>query len=215
MIKGIIFDADGTLWDSCPDILHCINTVLNEYNLPAIDLDALRPCLGYGAKILCERVVNGRLSEKDQADFLNKYNTMYTASKSEYTVVYDGIKELLTILKERGIKIALLSNKPQETLDKVYGIYLSEFNFDVVYGQRPGFKPKPDRQATDFVVGLLGVDREELLFVGDSETDYQTGANADLRVITCLWGYRELDFLLKHGAKEFINEPLELINYLK
>lgn len=214
MVKAVIFDADGTLWDSCPDIVISLNKVLKEYGLDEITYKDALPCLGYGAKKLCEMVLDGRLQGKDAEDFLNRYNYVYTNGGSANTVVYDGIAELLTELKRRGIKIALLSNKPQQTLDKVYEKYLGKYEFDYVYGQREGFKPKPDRQATDFVVENLGVARENIIFVGDSETDYQTGANADLRVITCLWGYRDKEFLLQNGAKEFINKPEELIKFL-
>ena len=215
MVKGIIFDADGTLWDSSYDILDSMNKALAKFFLPAVTRETLLKNLSYGARKLCSDTLDGRLDEEKSEEFLKTYNEIYTNCGSPKTELYNGVGEMLVALKDKGVGLALMSNKPQESLNPVYDKLLKKYDFDFVYGQRSGFKTKPDKSTTDFVLKGLGTEREETLFVGDSEIDFLTGKNAGLKTVSCLWGFRTKEFLKEHGATIFIEKPSELLEIIE
>ncbi len=215
MVKGIIFDADGTIWDSSYDILDSMNKALRKFGLPTVTRDEIFKNLSYGAKFLCDKTLDGRLDEKASAEFLKTYNEIYTNCGSPLTRLYDGVDEMLIGVKKLGVKIAMLSNKPQQSLDPVCDKLLRKYEFDFIYGQREGFKTKPARETTEFVIENLGVDKQDVVMVGDSEIDYLTGKNAGLRVVSCLWGFRTKQLLVDNGADLFIDSPAELVDVIK
>ncbi len=214
MNKAVIFDLDGTLIDSLPDIAEYVNLTLKFFGEKEIPYDDIRQYIGNGAKNLIKRSFGNKLSEEDLAERLKFYNEKYTASGSPKTKLFDGIKELLVKLKEKGYKLGILTNKPQETTEGVYETYLNTFGFDKVVGARSGVKIKPDPAALNQMLYELNVKPENAYFIGDGETDAQTAINAGIKGVSVLWGYRDKDQLLDAGAKVFAKTPEELFNII-
>lgn len=214
MEKAVIFDLDGTLLDTVPDILDNINLMLKRFGYKEIDAETLKGYVGSGARKLCADCIGAPLSETELDERLAFYNGLYTLSESPKTKLFDGIDMVLRTLKKRGYKLAILTNKPQETTDKVYKNYLKDFGFDAVVGQSGGVKCKPDKTATVNILNKLGVLPENCYFVGDGETDVLTSLNAGTRGISVLWGYRKKHHLLKVGAKVFAETPKELLSLI-
>lgn len=214
MNKAVVFDLDGTLIDSLPDIAEYVNLTLKSFGEKEIPYEDIRKYIGNGAKNLVKRSFGNKLSEEDLAVRLKFYNEKYTASGSPKTKLFVGIKELLFSLKEKGYKLGILTNKPQETTEGVYETYLSEFGFDKVVGARSGVKIKPDPSALYEILDELGVKPENAYFIGDGETDVQTAINAGANGVSVLWGYRDKDQLLDAGAKVFAKTPEELLNII-
>ena len=212
MEKAVVFDLDGTLLDTVPDILDNINLMLKHFGYKTIDEETLKSYVGCGARNLCARSIGLPVTEAELDERLLYYNRMYTSSESPKTRLFDGVGDMLRILKKRGYKLAIVTNKPQETTDKVYKNHLKEFGFDAVVGQREGVKRKPDKTATLDLLTKLGVLPENCYFVGDGETDVLTSVNAGTRGIAVLWGYRKKDQLEKVGAKVFAATPEELLS---
>ena len=214
MEKAVIFDLDGTLLDTVPDILDNINLMLARFGYGTLDAETLKGYVGSGARNLCARSIGVPLTEEELDERLDYYNALYTASDSPKTKLFDGMAEVLRALKKRGYKLAILTNKPQETTDKVYKNYLKDFGFDAVVGQSGGVKCKPDKTATVNLLSKLGVLPENCYFVGDGETDVLTSLNAGTRGIAVLWGYRKKDQLEKVGAKIFADDPEDLLSLI-
>ena len=214
MEKAVIFDLDGTLLDSVPDILDNINLMLAHFGYPTLDVETIKGYVGSGARNLCARSIGVPVTEEELDERLSYYNGLYTNSESPKTKLFDGMAEVLRTLKNRGYKLAILTNKPQETTDKVYKNHLKDFEFDAVVGQSGSVKCKPDKTATVNLLGKLGVLPENCYFVGDGETDVQTSLNAGTRGISVLWGYRKKHDLEKAGAKVFAEDPEELLSLI-
>lgn len=201
MKKLVIFDLDGTLLNTSLDLNICMNKALALNKLPPITLEQTKKFIGNGARLYAERAVGNRTDLTDKV--LEDYNRIYDSCKSENTTLYPGVGEMLKKLKAQGVKIAIVSNKPQSSTDEVYKNLLKEYNFDFVYGHRDNFNHKPSPDCVNYVLDLLKIDREDAVYVGDSEVDAQTAKNCGIDFVGVLWGYRSKSVIKKAGGKYF------------
>ena len=212
MTKAIFFDLDGTILDTVPDIQDSINRMLAENGLPPLSAEEIVRYVGNGAKKLVDRCLKGRVNEERAERCLHRYNEIYTNCGSPKTRIFPGLSKTLPLLKEKGYLLAVITNKPQETADEVKKIYLDPLGISYVFGQREGIPVKPDPKPMEIGIAQFGLKREEVVFVGDGETDAAFAINAGVRGISCLWGYRGKELLLEVGAREFIDRPEELLS---
>lgn len=212
--KVLIFDLDGTLLDTLPDIAENINKMLSKYGYPERTYAEMRKFIGCGAKNLVKDSISVPLTDAELEERLEFYNKIYTASSSPMTKLFDGVSDMLVELKKRGYKLAILTNKPQSTTDRVVKEHLSLFEFDAVVGQRQGVKIKPDKEAAVKIMNLLGCLPKNAYMIGDGETDALTAINAGINGISVLWGYRDKNELNAAGAKTFVSSPKELLEVL-
>jgi phosphoglycolate phosphatase len=215
MNKAVIFDLDGTLIDSLPDIYNYVCETLEKFGAKKRDYDQVRSFIGNGAKNLIKRSFGDDISEEDLKVRLDYYNEKYTSSGSPLTKPFDGIKDLLIELKKRGYKLGILTNKPQETTESVCEKYLSDVGFDAIKGAKSGIKIKPDPEALFMMLNELDVQPENAYFVGDGETEVITALNAGAKGISVLWGYRTKEELTAAGATTFAEKPLDLLNIIR
>ena len=201
MTKAIFFDLDGTILDTVPDIQDSINRMLAENGLPPLSAEEIVRYVGNGAKKLVDRCLKGRVTEERAERCLHRYNEIYTNCGSPKTRIFPGLSKTLPLLKEKGYLLAVITNKPQETADEVKKIYLDPLGISYVFGQREGIPVKPDPKPMEIVLAQFGLKREEVVFVGDGETDAAFAINAGVRGISCLWGYRGKELLLEVGAR--------------
>lgn len=214
MIKAIIFDLDGTLLDTSLDIHQVLNAALKKFSLPEIPLEKTKEYLGDGAKKLVERAVGNRrgLFGSVYAEYIKNF----VSCDNKSTVLYDGEEAALKILKSKGIKLAIISNKPQSAVERVYVDFLEKFAFCEVLGQTEYYPLKPDPTSTNAVIDRLGVKKDECLFVGDGDADVVTARRAGVRCVSALWGFRSRAELEAAGAEEFAeNFPDLLKNVIK
>ncbi|MBQ0099299.1 MAG: HAD family hydrolase, partial [Firmicutes bacterium] len=215
MKKLVIFDLDGTLLHTVPDIMDSINYMLQYYGYKNVSYNDICHYVGNGARNLVSRcIAHGgyKITEEELDERLNFYNEYYTNSNSPKTKLFDGIGEVLIELKKRGYYIAILTNKPQVTTNNVYETYLKDYNFDRVIGSTKEFKIKPDKETTVNLMKEFSVEPKNTYFVGDGETDVVTSINAGTNGIAVLWGYRSKEELKTAGAKVFIEAPKDLLN---
>lgn len=210
--KLVIFDLDGTLLNTAPDIQKNLNTALQTHGLPVLSLQRTIEYVGHGAKNLVERAVGDRCDKFEEV--YATFSRLYAESDNGLTTFYEGEAEMLNALKQAGVKLAILTNKPQAATQTVYAQKLSSFGFDFVMGKQDGFAVKPDPQSAQYIMKKFGVAESDCVFVGDGETDVQTAINAKMDGVAVLWGYRSQEQLRKAGANKFANSCQQLQNIL-
>ena len=214
MIKACIFDMDGTTVNTVNSIAHFANSALKKFNLPPIETEKYKYLVGEGARVLVQRMI--KESGGTQEDFekvFPEYNTTYDNDFMYLTAPYEGICELLSSLKERGIKTAILSNKPHETTIKISDSLFPD-TIDICYGARSNVPLKPDPSGVLSLIDELGIKKDECIYIGDTATDMKTGKNGELYTVGVLWGFRERDELEENGADALIEKPSELLDII-
>ncbi|MDE7182831.1 MAG: HAD-IA family hydrolase [Clostridia bacterium] len=212
MIKAVIFDLDGTLLNTLGDIYKVLNQSLEKFNLPKVTYEDAKNFIGNGAKKLVERAVGNRFDLAQEV--YEYYAEIFAKCKNDATELFEGEEQALSALVNAGVKLALITNKPQNATSAVYTKFLAEFKFSEVLGQTEYYPLKPNPTSTFEVLKRLGVKKQECVFVGDGETDVQTAKAAGLRCISVLWGYRTREQLEVAGASEFCENFSELADMI-
>lgn len=200
MYKLIIFDLDGTLLDTLPDICAVLCDSLRKFNLKEITLADTKKFVGNGAETLVRRAV-GNSDKFDEV--YRDYSINFAESKSERTALFDGESAVLKKLNALGIKLAVISNKPQIAAERVVNKFFKDVKFDFVIGQSERYPLKPDPTSTLDMINLCNFEKSECVFVGDGETDVQTAKNAGIDCVSVLWGYRSREQLERAEATSF------------
>lgn len=213
MFKACIFDLDGTLADTIESIWWSSNEALAAVGLPPQPMEDYKYYAGDGAKVLIEKAL-AAAGDKELKNFEKAYAIYGDFFKKDCTykvTVFDGIRETLDALKQRGFKLAVLSNKPHaRSLDVVNKLFGSGY-FDMVQGQVDGVPRKPAPDGALKIAKAFGVRPDECLYVGDTNTDMQTGRGAGMFTVGVLWGFRPRKELEENRAMEIISHPSELV----
>lgn len=216
MIKLIIFDLDGTLLNTLDDLGNSCNHILKKHNFPTHPLDAYRLFVGNGVGKLVERALpedhrSSEFVEKIRLEFVE----YYSLHAEDDTAPYPGIEELLKELQNRGIKLAVASNKFIAGTQSLVKKYFGQFEFASVLGQREGVPVKPDPQIVYDVMSESAIkNKSEILYIGDSGADMKTSVNSGIDGVGVLWGFRSKEELESNGAKYIISKPKELLDII-
>ena len=215
MYQACIFDLDGTLADTLDSIAYFGNSALEECRYPAIDREKYRYLVGKGS----ERLMRGMLQEvspkgytEDDVMMLRKiYENLYEQDPMHFVDQYTGMEEVLRELKEHGIKLAVLSNKPHNITSRLITMLYSPDMFDICYGQRFNVERKPSPVGALQIAKELGVEPKNCLYIGDTDIDMQTGEAAGMDTVGVLWGFRCRNELEQSHAKHIVHDPKEIL----
>ena len=216
MIKLCIFDLDGTLLDTLPTIKHYLNQTLVCYGLSPVDDSKTKRYIGDGAYQLIYRAFTEQGITDDETinRALSEYKAAYDLSPYYLTTYYDGIVEMLDGLGEKGIALAVLSNKPDAATKAVIAHFFPG-TFKIAQGGIDGIPLKPDSTAPLSIASTLGVKLEDVAFIGDTRVDVLTGVNMGAGIsVGVSWGFRDREELISAGADAVIDHPAELIALL-
>ena len=215
-MKACIFDLDGTLTNTLESMTYSVNLALKEMGLSQITKDQCRMFVGNGARVLIEESL--KLSGDPKASRIEEgmkiYGRIFDQNCTYHVTPYEGIPEMLKALKDRGIHLAVLSNKPDRQTVKVVKEIFGDNIFDYAQGQKDGIRRKPAPDGVWYLMEQMQVSKEECLYIGDSEVDAATGKNAGLKTIGVLWGFRDRKTLETAGADHLIERPEELLQFV-
>lgn len=208
MYKAVIFDLDGTLLDTLKDLANSVNYALKECGYPERTTDEVRRFIGNGVIKLMKRAAPDGIGEEAFEKCFNTFRSHYLEHMYDNTKPYEGVEDMLYILKEKGIKTAVVSNKLHSG---VVGLCEDFFSGQLTsaYGVNTEDERKPQPKNVFKALDDLGVSKEETVYVGDSEVDVQTAKNAGLECIGVTWGFRSENELKEAGAEYIAHTATE------
>ena len=211
-----IFDLDGTLLDTIDDIANSLNRVLNASNFNGFDVDWYKKHVGRGARnlVLDALPSDHGLNDDGISGLVMSYKEDYRRNSMVFTKPYDGIHDVLRKLTAMSVKIAVITNKPQESTETLLREFFGDIDFVSVYGEKPDRPIKPDVFAAHEVLSLTGLLPEQVVHIGDAEVDMIFAENASIFSIGVLWGFRPRSILEQHGAKAIIEHPKDILGCL-
>lgn len=213
MIKAILFDLDGTLLNTLDDIKNSVNYMLKKHGFKERTLDEIRSFVGDGAKQMIDRSIGFTEPKEQVLECLSTYEAHYEIHKADLTKPYDGVYDLLNQLKEKDIRLAVVSNKPMpQVIPLIEGLFPGYF--EVILGETSELKRKPSPEMLFYAIEALKLSKEDVLFVGDSDVDMQTAINANVDAIAVLWGFRDETVLKKYQPKYIVNHPKEILTII-
>jgi phosphoglycolate phosphatase len=208
-----IFDLDGTILNTLDDLADAVNYALEKSDYPKRTREEVRLFVGNGIRKLIERAVPENISENE----INKVHSLFTEYYKEHcadkTREYDGITQLISKLREKNIKTAVVSNKADYAVKELCERYFDKM-FDYYVGEREGIRKKPCPDSVNEVIKTLKNEKNQTVYIGDSDVDIKTAKNASIDCISVDWGFRNRAFLLENGAQTIVSTTDELFEMI-
>lgn len=214
MKKLAIFDFDGTLFDSIHDVLICFNKTLELYDFPALTREKLIPCLGGNIDEITSLVLGENSTPENIEKVKKDYLELYNPSKKELTVPFENAGDVLKKLQDKGILLAVNSNRLTDSLEELVGKYFSDIDFIAIEGHTYANPSKPDPYGANRIIEKANVDASEAVYIGDSITDIETAKNAGIDCILVKWGYAKKEDLENDYPSKIIDDINELVEII-
>lgn len=211
MFKAVIFDLDGTILNTLDDLADSGNHVLSAQGFPTHPTEQYKTFVGNGIPKLIRRILPPDASEEVFEYTLSEFQRYYGEHKNDKTAPYAEIPELLKELKDRGLKICVLSNKQHDLTVEIVKHYFGDNTFNLVRGKMEQFPAKPDPTSCNDVISLINIPKSNILYVGDSNVDMQTAHNAGLTKCGVSWGFRTVEELKSAGADYIADVPKDIL----
>ena len=204
MIKAIIFDLDGTLLDTLTDLTNSVNFALEKNGFPLRSKEEIRSFVGSGVKVLMKRALPVSVSEAEREKCLGVFKSHYLEHMNDNTVPFDSALDCLLSIRKRGIKTAVVSNKLSEAVSALCSLHFGG-TIDLPLGVSDESERKPNPLNVLRALENFGCNKNEVLYVGDSDIDLQTAKNAGVECVCVSWGFRSAEQLKKAGAKKIVD----------
>ncbi len=213
MYKLCIFDMDGTVVNTIGDIAAALNRSLEKLGYSAHKEEEYCKMVGDGMAVLCRRAIKGA-SEEEVNKLIGLYDEDYKNNCCVKSYIYDGMADVVNRLKKKGIKCAVLSNKPHAQLLEIADVLFEDDMFDEILGHTTRFAPKPDPASMLYLIDKMGCKNDEVVFVGDSDVDIRLGKAANVYTVGVTWGFRGAEELKSEGADAIADTAEELYNII-
>lgn len=216
MKKLVIFDLDGTLLNTIADLAAATNQALRTLGFPTHEEKAYLQFVGNGIYKLFERALPLQYRTTENiARVKELFVPYYNAHGTDLTAPYEGIPALLETLQQRGLQLAVASNKYQAATAQLVAHYFPTISFAAVYGQQEGLPTKPNPLLVEKIMQQVSVSAADTLYVGDSEVDMQTAINAQVEACAVLWGFRTREQLQAYHPAHLAENPADILRYLE
>lgn len=208
MIKCALFDLDGTLVNTIDDLANACNILIKKYGYDASwTIDDYMRFVGNGAKLLVSRAFGDSLDEQALNARYEEFKSLYDSIKLDNAYAYDGIIDQLDALKQKGIKLCVVTNKPDKAAKGMVEHIFGKDYFDYIVGCVDGVPTKPDPTTAKMALNAVGCKPSEAIYFGDSEVDVRTAKNANVEAIACSWGFRSFSTLFQESPDAIIDSP--------
>lgn len=215
MIKIAVFDLDGTLVDSLTDLALNVNKGLKKAGLPEHPVESYKRFVGNGRETLIKRAMGDFADDAEKAKTVrDTFDAEYKIHCNDNTSAYPGCDKMLSKLSAAGIKTAVLSNKPDEFVDKILNKLYPNHSFTEAWGQKPQYRCKPDKEALHAMLSIYSIKPDECVYIGDSDVDVFTAQNAGVKLAGVSWGFRGKQELISAGAPFVADNADELTEYI-
>ena len=210
----LIFDLDGTLLNTLGDLHISLNYAIKQFGYPERTIEEVKGFVGNGIKKAIERALPAYVKEEELNNIISIFKGYYKEHMLEHTKPYDGIIQMLDTLRKNGCKIGVVSNKFDDAVKGLCKNYFGNL-VDIAIGEGYGIEKKPDPKGVIKAIKQLDSSCENSVYIGDSEVDIQTAQNAGLPCISVLWGFKDKNFLINNGAKNFAETPNDIIKIIE
>ncbi len=210
----VIFDLDGTILDTLSDLSDSVNYALAKNALPTRSVEEVRSFVGNGIRLLIERAVPENTDTAIIDNCFNDFKTHYKGNSTNKTKPYDGITEVLNDLKSSGVKLALVSNKADFAVQELMIKYFPGV-FHFVTGEKEGVRRKPYPDSVLATMEYLGSDKNNTVYIGDSEVDVETARNCSIPCVAVTWGFRDKTVLSELNPEYIIDDTKDILDILK
>lgn len=209
----VLFDFDGTLLYTIPDLADAVNFALEKYGYQGHDYATIQSFVGNGVRLLVSRALPEGEDNPDFPAVFSSFNEYYDAHCVDKTAPYDGIMQALAALSDAGVKMAIVTNKYQQAAEELRERFFGRY-IPIIEGDIDGRERKPDPAPVMAAIKALGVEKKDCIYVGDTEVDMRTAANSGIDFCAVAWGYRSPEQLEALGIKTIARDPGELISLI-
>ena len=215
MIKIAVFDLDGTLVNSLTDLALNVNKGLQSAGLPEQPIEKYKQFVGDGREMMIKRAMGDMGTDAALLEQITAvFNREYKVHCNDNTAAYDGCAGMLKTLADKGILTAVLSNKPDEFVDRILKKVYPDHSFAEAWGKKPEYRCKPDGEALCAILSKHEIAPEQCVYIGDSDVDVYTAQNAGVKMIGVSWGFRGKNELLEAGAPVVADTAEQLLEYI-
>ena len=211
--KIVLFDFDGTLLYTIPDLADAVNHGLAMYGYPTHDYATVQTFVGNGVRLLVSRAIPDGEANPDFEAVFAAFNAYCDVHCLDKTGPYEGIMELLAALRDKGTKMAIVTNKYQSAAEELRVRFFGEY-IPIIEGDVAGRNRKPDPAPVMAAMKALGAEGERAVYIGDTEVDMATAQNSSLDFIAVAWGYRSIEQLKALGIEKIAHKPMDVLNLL-
>ena len=214
--KLVIFDLDGTIIDSINGLSYSLNKVLKNNNFPIHTNTNVKTFIGNGIRNLVKNALPTTIHDDILIDkYFSEMNKIYSKYWDYKMCIFPGIQKLLDLLESKNIKLAINTNKDEETSKLITKSFFPKTNFSNIIGSNTLDTKKPDPKGIYHICKQLHINAKDCLYIGDSEVDYLTATNANVDFIAVNWGYRTQKNLIDAGAKIIVKNTKEIYNFIE
>ncbi len=210
MYKMVIFDLDGTLLNTLQDLADAGNYSLSVFGFPVHDVEKYRYFVGNGIPKLIERIIPEMCDEHTKNKVYDEFCSYYEKHMNDNTIPYKGVIEMLSAFRKAGIVSVIVTNKSADFAVDIVNRYFGDL-IDATYGSVEGLPKKPDPYWVNKAISDFGIDKSQILYVGDSGVDMETAENAGLASCGVTWGFRDKEELILHGARMICSDCSEIV----
>ncbi|MCK5148908.1 HAD family hydrolase [bacterium] len=216
LIKGVIFDLDGTLLNTLADLAHSANKMLSEYGHATHKIDLYKKFVGHGIEELVKRALPESHRSYDYIkECTDRFQAIYSTTWNVDSQLYPGIPDLLDSIQQLNLPMAVLTNKPHLLALDCIDEFLSDWQLDPILGQRNGVPVKPDPMGAYEILNRWSLNPGDVVMMGDSGVDMRTAVNTGMIPVGVTWGFRNEDELQNAGALHLLNNPTDLLELFK
>ncbi|MGH2271952.1 HAD family hydrolase [Anaerohalosphaeraceae bacterium U12dextr] len=212
--KAVFFDLDGTLVDTLDDLTNAMNYALNLLGQPSISREECRAMIGNGLAVFAYKALPDHAKHLQQ-QLISEMKKRYLATCLKETTIYPGVLEFVDQCRQKGLKLAVISNKEHSLTHKIVQHYFGPERFECILGQKEGLKIKPDPAPVNWVMNELGISNpKDVLYIGDSDIDAQTALNAGVDFVGVSWGFRSIEQIKAAGGQIIVHQAAEILEIL-